>query len=732
MARLQPHKSAHQPALVDWLAMAMVSIISITLFVTWYVTQEAKLYYWDDAAYHNMTQAKAVELASLPLRQPAALSDGLTNIWLSTAREYSDFHTLPIVPVMLLFGDGRLTYILALALFYIVPYVLITAALAARLVPTQPRLAAWFGMSLALLTPAVWLPTLRGYPDIAAAALIGLAAWFYLADPRMAGRSQRWLIGLCLAAAVLFRRHFAYDLITLGLSVGLVTMFVVGRETIVAGRSWLAAIWIVGLRLAEMVLATLVALALLGWPFIARVVSTDFGALYSSYQVSASTNVFYYQWYYGLVMVTLALFGFIAGSLHPRLCNPAILFSLLFLLISVAQWFLRVQQLGVHYTLHFSLWLILGLVAAASVLSLSLRGTGRIVAVSLMAGLLLVTMISAFGPYARFGLGRSDYQGLALFPASYRPAVRSDYAELLRLVDYLQATAPSDAPIYVAASSEVLSGDHLWQLQRNEYEDVLRYTPDTFWQSQGLNVIQWPPFADSRDPYPLDLLLDSAYVVIASPTQYHLRPSEQQVVTVVTTIFTDAWEFAADFAPLPEQFVLGDGVVVTIYERLRPTSTGVAVRTLHAIEAFMMRRPGGQLSWLDLNAGSQNYISATGLGQFTILFEATAPLTWRHFLWLDELAPANTLRGTLRLSDPRSGPVSVAVRLVDRQGREVSVSTTQQFMHDEPFTLPFDPSAADAQLFLSVLYPPTATQLEWSCWISLEQLVLVDIGAGQN
>ena len=85
---------------------------------------------------------------------------------------------------------------------------------------------------VALLTPMVWVATLRGYPDMGAAAIMALAVWVYLGDPRLTRARQSVVIGLLLAGAMLFRRHFAYNAVALVLSVALQSAYqaVASRE----------------------------------------------------------------------------------------------------------------------------------------------------------------------------------------------------------------------------------------------------------------------------------------------------------------------------------------------------------------------------------------------------------------------------------------------------------------------------------------------------------------------
>ncbi len=191
--------------------MLVLIVLLVMAVTTAYVSREHEFYYWDHASYHDLSEAEALSLRELshqPLR--AMLRLPLT-IRRSTGYRYSDLHTLPIAPFILLFGGSRGVYIRALGLVYLLPYTIIMGAIGARLVPTRARVAFWSTILLSLCLPATWLPTLRGFPDTGGAALVGIAALLYLDD----SRDRRWwripLIGISLALAALFRRYFLYS-----------------------------------------------------------------------------------------------------------------------------------------------------------------------------------------------------------------------------------------------------------------------------------------------------------------------------------------------------------------------------------------------------------------------------------------------------------------------------------------------------------------------------------------
>jgi hypothetical protein len=176
-----------------------------------------------------------------------------------------------------------------------------------------------------------------------------------------------------------------------------------------------------------------------------------------------------------------------------------------------------------------------------------------------------------------------------LFAANWPPLVREDYDELARLARSLREINPDGRPVFVAASSTTLNRTMLYSAERALFG----------WDAP--TMLQNVPEVDSRDYYPLEALLLADFVVVAEPFQHHLPVEEQGIMQSVVDLFAQNRDLARDFTRLPEAFTLRDGVVVSVYRRLRPTDLDTATRTFHFIRSRTGRQPGGQLDWLGLN-----------------------------------------------------------------------------------------------------------------------------------
>ncbi len=388
-----------------------------------------------------------------------------------------------------------------------------------------------------------------------------------------------------------------------------------------------------------------------------------------------------------------------------------------------------VKQLGEQYSLLFTPWIAVGLVAFVGTAWHRLRGRRRTVVVAATILYLLANTTIRLTPIDVIGAGAPSVPGIGvpmreLFGARFPPATRSDYDTIARLVDYLRAEASVNDQVYVAASSDLLNDDLLWHANRAIHADVLTQTSDRFWESPELRIVHWVPFLDSSDPYPLPELLQSQFVVVATPFQSHLRPGEQRVIQVVEAMFADRWEFADDFAALPGQFTLSGGVQVRVYRRIRPTSLQTAVRTLRAMEVYVGRRPGGQSDWMAIDRSPESGISEDRHGPYHIaaLFgPATSP---QSFLYLDLHGDLSSLRGNIHVAGMHCGAITLHVEALDALGDTVDTAT--QLLEANGLSITLQTTRA-RYLVLTLAAIDATSDVSPSCRVDIDSLVLASV-----
>ena len=607
---LEDPLSYRRRLVVDGGVFVLLALITMIIPLI-YVPNERFFYFWDLALYENMTSAKAIEFSQSPLKAMYRVIRFIGN-------NYNEIFTIPLIPFVLIFGDTRLVYVTSTALVDLLPFALVLGAIAVKLIPFYPRPLFWSAVLLTLLTPTVWGPTLKGWPDAGGASLIALAVWLYLQDITLKRWWQIVLIGFFIATAMLFRRHFAYAGVAFFVSMMLQALIASSARALQRPREALRNLFVSVVRICLTIAASLITLAVVGWPFLYNLLTRDYG-VHASYVLPFDKNLWFYASRYGLAACVLAVLGLAVGLRTRLLVRPVATFIILFGSFSLIQWLFIVRQLGDQYTFHFTFFIVLGLTALGWKAWIMPRGRERALVVSAAVLYLVINTMNGLTP-AHIP---KNYAVRRFFSATYSPLVRPDYEEVVRLIQHLRSIAPRKEPIYVAASSELLN----WDILRNA-ERIL------FGRDFTILNIPYTPEVDSRDFYPqaLERLLEAQYVLVATPFQHHLRAEEQDVVKVVFVAFTENWEIAQDFTPLPEQFFLAKGVVVNVYKRAHATSLERALRTLQAMERFIGHVPPSERS-----TGS---FSATRLG----------------LLWVKMRMPASSSRAAWDITAGRWQP----------------------------------------------------------------------------
>ena len=663
------------------LILATVAVTSI------YVSSEHTFYWWDYAGYNTAT----VNTANLFRDSP---NQAIREVIESLSKEKNLLISLPLVPFILLFGESRLSYILSVSLIYVLPFRLLLGAISAKLIPVYPRLVFWSTVLLSLLIPMSWIPTLRGYLDTGGCVFIALAILVYLQDVKLKSWWRIPLIGFLLAVAVLFRRHFAYSAIAF-LGAAALQAFI---EFIILIRRKKTALpfpqkqdtampfpyrYLLesGVKLGLIAATSLTVLMLVAGDFTRSAVTVDYRNLYAAWSLPVSDILTRYASFYGLGTWLLVAIGFSAGMLTRMLVSEAAIFVALFGILSLVEWLLVLRYGYLHYTIHVTPIALLGLSAFFWTTWLTLKGKIRYLMLG-TAGLYLVVNATVGLIPVKVDLSR-------LFVANFPPLVRSDYGEVVKLVEFLRKIAPNEEPIYIVGASNSFNANILRQANR-------KLNPPSGWWK--LNTIGRPQI-DSRDTYPLPELLMSQYAVVAVPFQQVLlsdeqvlRSHEQDVVKVVYDAFTQSWEISRDFQQLPEQFQLENGVTVRVYQRIRPTAIPTAVKTLDAMQKQIGEKPGTQLDWISLNQSiytSANYsVSRESDNQYQIV---THPIKNSQkldtsFLYLGSISDKAQVMGKLNLPNKQCPRVSLRLTLWNKQGKLID-SAAQNYTQANPSDL---------------------------------------------
>ena len=251
------------------------------------------------------------------------------------------------------------------------------------------------------------------------------------------------------------------------------------------------------IRIGLIAATALLTLVVFGRPFLQRALSVDYNALYADYMQQPLVALQWYTTTYGWMVCFLAGLGFIIGMWSGIMKADAAAFIGIYGALSLLAWLLVARQTGEQYTLNFTPMVVLGL--TAFIWTVALRSSTRVCVLALCIGTLYMGA-NVVGGLTRIDL-MSDSPVRPLFALNEAPFTRSDYGEVVRLVDYLRTVVTDGEPIYVAASSDILGKDTVVAAERDVYG----------WDKARLNVLP-APAVNSRDFLPLELLLQAQYV----------------------------------------------------------------------------------------------------------------------------------------------------------------------------------------------------------------------------
>lgn len=650
---------------------AVVAALAAIAFALWFTSAEQRIFAYDFVGYQRMTEAALAAWREGPAAWGVAVRA-------SFATDYPILFTAPLLPPLLVLGDGRAAVVAALTLVYQIPWALAVGAVAAALLPAERRerkpLAFALGVVLALLLTAGWIPTLQARPDIGAAALVAAAVAAWLADAGL----QRWrtglILALCLGFAVLVRRHFAYPALLVLATAG-------------AGVLWLSGGAPRPLLRGGMVLAlagggALAVMLVVAPDFVLRIAAGDYADLYSSYEKPPLTGAAFFAGAFGLVTLAAAGVGFGLGLRRGGLLERRRAVLLLVLTMAwLAVWLVVVKQPNPHRTIHLlPLPVVAGLVALALASASATMRRRAVTAVTMAAAVLFA--VSVWPGDHRMLPEEASSTRLGLLARPFVPVVEADRAQVLAVAEALRRHgADGGTAILVTAASRAINASRLDSADR-----LLRP------EAPRLPFLTMPQ-VDSVAPLPLSWLLQAQWVVTATPPQYHLAAAEQDVMRLANAALTDAGPLAADFEAV-DSLPVGDATL-TLWRRLRPTDAVTAARAA----AAMVAAAGDALP---AQQGPLAVVASPFPAEQRPAALVTHPGTRAEPTVLALLHPRAVLHGRIVFADP----ACVGVVLATSPGDTVTLRPGEG---DGTFSLPLPPVAAMTAAAPAEAVPPLLT-----------------------
>jgi hypothetical protein len=472
--------------------------------------------------------------------------------------DYNLLPVLPLTPFEWLWGPGRIIYILAIIVLFLLPGALALGLFAPRIVRSNLAGDTFAPIVLAtasiLILPSLWVPTLRGLPDVVGILVIGLILHMALTKPLAEQNLSKLLaIGFLLCLLVLLRRWYGFWSVAFLPSLVVARTFDLPRR---AGISW--RYYITTARNAAIVgMVFAVGLFGLATPLALRAIRTDYSDIYSAFRRSSSLTeaVGWLPLYFGWITIAVSCAGLAWLTLRQE--TRALGAFLIIQTIVVFLLFIRTQDFGIQHD--YLLFPAIGVGVSTAVLVLWSKIGGRSIRMASVGLVFIALLVNAAIVLFPWAGGLSAALGRFAPERRYYPLVRNDIdavGQLFSDLDSLEARQPGD--IYVLSSSEALNSDIAFTYCQTGQE------PRLF-----CKYLLLTNDVDKRDGFPLQFLRAS-YLVVTTPTQYHLRPDDQRVVGVLSRDVMAEHGIGASFQRLPGEFKLENGVIASVYVKIRP------------------------------------------------------------------------------------------------------------------------------------------------------------------
>ena len=518
-----------------------------------YVHREKVFYAWDGSAYHRSAWES--------LDQSHSVIDWCKYLRLTMQTGFSQLFTVPIVPWMNLFGDGRAAFISGITFFYITGFAIVCAALtySHKAGSQAERIGYWLSVICCASLPVCWRASLAGYPDVGGVAISMIAVWVYFRDFPYERWSTSISLGLLFSLTFLFRRHLVYAVIAEMLTASIFVAFFHFRRN---GRNQIIKLLMNYVRMGVTTGIVLVAVALLAPDYLHELLTTNFKELYKPFQFTFAEAVGQHVGLIGGFYLLFGLGGLVFGLFDAN-ARPKAAYLLAYFVFSFVTWVGYLKYLSIQYTLHFAFPIACGIGTLAALLWKRRKSSLNIAALGLTTCMVVLLL-------DRLGFIEAAPQVLERrLPGKFAPFNDPNYPVLRELITYLRDHVGKDDIVSVDASSIIINSDMLTIGEGALYGR----------QNRILHILNGS-HADTVQPYPLHDMLIADWVVHVSPLQTHLHLQDQGVVQSEFEAFQQEWPISRDFALDRKTFHLSNpGVDIKIFKRAKPTDPATARAT---------------------------------------------------------------------------------------------------------------------------------------------------------
>lgn len=533
----------------------LLGVLAQTGFVALYLGTENTVHFWDYAMYAGMATSWHAIDGFFP--KLAAFVE-------SFSQNYNLLFALPSQFSFALFGTSRTAFILTQTATFFLAYQAAVAFVLSRLFNRRFLFCFATTIGLTALIPFVWFPLLEGYPDHAASACLAVA--LALLIPAKRSLRDNLLAGLALAFAIIFRRHYAYA------SLAFLTVSACMDLYRSGFRAAINPVVTTGLA----ALATL----LLVEPFyLMEMATTNFQALYQSYNRGAGYFALFTATRIGVGLLLVSIAGLVLAFRNKQTNRSGLILGLGFISLWFIVWSLGPAQAADHYLIT-----VLPLLAYIGIAGLLLNIRKRWLASALVIALLAKSAYALwFAPAMPLP---SDKPVFDTVSTARPPWKRTDMNDLLSLARNLTLILQKGDRVAVAGSSFSLNQD----LVRALFTDIMKdtHTPEWFVPA---------PETDGPMQTPIDAVASANVYIVPRTAQYHLDPSGQKVVTAFWSALQKMRDETMLIERMPARLKLMGGVPTEIWRRKAWTPELLVRTIMHVAEQTGYIRPWVATQW---------------------------------------------------------------------------------------------------------------------------------------
>lgn len=491
------------------------------IFSVLYVLMSKTVYFWDDSTYWDIGRMLADKPLNFGFIKDVYNSAGTS--------DYNYFVAVPVSLWMKIFGITRVSYIVAVFAFYLMPAYMFIYLIAKKMCQ-KPLFACVITL---LMLPSMWYITVIGFIDVAGVVVALGCYYLYMTKVLNSRKYLKYiLLGVMLAFIMIIRRYFAF------FTVSFVTVMII--ETILFSRKF-KELFITLLSLGFV-------LVVLFYPFFTNILLKDYGALYSSYKYSFATDLKLITRYFGLVTLLLILSGTVYVAVKNKEKRG---FLVLGQLLICAIMFVSTQTHGQQHLLLYVPGMTVMLIFIAN------SATKR----KLILLLCIISLVNTISPCINRKQPQNiqEIKALSMFPTySVKPKKRTDINSVLALKRTLDKKIPEGATCGVLASSFVLNSSIL-----------INVVPSlNMKENREDNYIVGLPEVDSRDYWRLNELYECDYILVATPAQTHLAPGEQTIITRAVESFKNKTDIAMAFSEISDFDMKIGSIDIRLYKKI--------------------------------------------------------------------------------------------------------------------------------------------------------------------